>query len=232
LRSILLFLSLIYPFFLSAIPPGVAVAAPTAREGALTAELDETYDEELPADDDDAKRFLADNSEELRTQFSRGIILSLGSSRPWQWVNLAFNQGENQFTVGFGKDSSERIFENSATSVSLTHLALSAERRWFPVREFPLALTYGLSYGDWQGTSKLNREENKAYHASGLIGLLSLGLHVQRPDRWYWGMSILGTSRSIILSESGNTQGGKVQRILEDPKSWGILNFSIGRFFE
>ncbi len=227
MRSILLSMYLIYPFFFSQ-----SAAAQSAPEVTLMAELDETYDEELAADDDDAKRFLADNSEELRTQFTRGIILSLGASRPWQWLNLAFNQGENQFTVGFGKDSSERIFESSATAVNLTHLAVSAERRWFPVREFPLALTYGLSYGDWQGTSKFNREENKAYHASGLIGLASVGLHVQRPDCWYWGMSILGTSRSIILSESGNTQGGKVKRILEDQKNWGILNFSVGRFFE
>lgn len=229
MHSILLVISLLSPFLLTE----VGVAAPQLpANGTLLAELDETYDEELAADEDEAKSFLADNSEEIRTRYPRGIILSLGASRPWQWLNLGFNQGENQVTVGFGKDSSERISENSATSINLTHLALSAERRWFAVKEFPLALTYGMSFGDWQGTSKLGREDSKAYHASGLIGFMSLGLHVQRADYWYWGLSILGTSRSIILSESGNTQGGKVKRMLEDQKNWGILNFSIGRFFE
>lgn len=198
----------------------------------LDENYDETYDEELAADDEEAMSFLADNSTEIRSQYPRGIILSIGASRPWQWLNLGFNQEDNQITVGFGKDSSERIFNSSTTSVSLTHMAVSADRRWFAVKEFPLALTYGISYGDWQGTTKLNREESKPYHASGLIGFLSLGLHIQRADRWYWGLSIIGTSRSIILSESGNSQSGKVKKILEDQKNWGILNFSVGYFFE
>jgi hypothetical protein len=233
LSSILWAFFLVSPLFFA----NLSLAKPFIEaEPLILADLDETYDEtydeEIAADDEEAMSFLADNSTEIRSQYPRGIILSIGASRPWQWLNLGFNQDDNQVTVGFGKDSSERIFDSSTTSVSLTHMAVSAERRWFAVKEFPLALTYGISYGDWQGTSKLNREPSKAYHASGLIGLLSLGLHIQRADRWYWGLSIIGTSRSIILSESGHSQSGKVKRILEDQKNWGILNFAVGYFFE
>ena len=208
------------------------LAAPVNRVSPIISELDETYDEESSANEKDTENFLAEDAAEIRTKYQRGVILSLGAAKPWQWVNLAWSLENNQVSLGGGKDSTERIVKDVGIGMNLSHLAVGVERRWFAVKEFPLAVSYGFSYGSWKGTTRLNRNQSNSYSASGLIALLSLGLHVQRTDRWFWGISILGTSRAIILAESGQKLNGKVRDILEEQRNWGILNFSVGYFFE
>jgi hypothetical protein len=207
-------------------------AAPENKVSTIIAELDETYDEESAANEKDTENFLAEDAGEIRSKYQRGVILTLGAAKPWQWVNLAYSRESNQISFGGGKDTTERIVKDIGIGMNLSHVAASVERRWFAVTEFPLALSYGVSYGTWKGTTRLNRNQSSAYSASGLIALVSLGLHVQRADRWFWGLSLIGTSRAIILSESGQKLSGKVRDILEEQRNWGILNLSIGYFFE
>jgi len=198
----------------------------------IIADLDESFDEETAADENDALGFLSDDALEIRERFPKGATLSLGASRPWQWINFGYAFYDNSLSLGAGKTTSEFISQNKVISLDLSHYAIGIERRWFPVNEVPFGIFYGLTAGQWQGTTKSNREVGESYSAQGLISFAALGLHVQQTNGWFWGANILGIYKTFIVSQAGHSLDGKVRNYLEEQKALGLPNLSFGRFFQ
>ena len=188
--------------------------------------------------------------DERRAQFRYQLGMGTGVAIPWQKFSVTFRWrlasfANHEVHPGVGDFEFHDLNENRNYDLQIYSQSLFYGIQFFIHDDIPIYVAPLAGFARWNGKLKpsgvdpaLDTNASKldsSFVVLGLVAGANIGFQWLFNNGWFVDYSVIRVGRGFIternFTEAGEDAVAIIEKTIQHPMTWGLVNFKIGRFF-